>query len=282
MEKSLLKQRLLELKYNNFQDLDVDELLPLMNAMLKYIGDTDPDLRDTLIYSSFSSLILEGRYSNENLRKLLVTSVSNDYLFYGIGRRQDDSVFKRSFSTLIIALILHVNIQKNFLSLVDMEEVADRLINYLEKEVDVRGLVDEKGWAHSIAHVADAMDELVNQKLLLESYRKKVMQTIINKMCYDDDYYLFEENERMVVPVISILRQGTNQFLLIEGIRQIAEDLREKYSSDEKSCLIYRYNFKQFLQSLYFHLEAIDLCEDIRREVKKALKVINQPYYAIT
>ena len=39
--------------------------------------------------------------------------------------------------------------------------MKDKLISYVNREKDVRGYVREKGWAHCMAHVADAFDELV-------------------------------------------------------------------------------------------------------------------------
>ena len=100
--------------------------------MLKYIGDTDQELRDGLILNTFVNWIEEKRYfTNEELVNLLNTILSADFAFYNMGQENDDSVLKRSFSILLVNPILCVHLEKNFLDKDMIMKTKDCLIKYL-------------------------------------------------------------------------------------------------------------------------------------------------------
>nr|WP_242069344.1 DUF2785 domain-containing protein [Paenibacillus dendritiformis] len=94
-------------------------------------------------------------------------------MFYRIGSEGDSTVFTRSFSVLPIALILRRHRQKPFLDLAEFQQVKHSLISYVQEEKDLRGYVNEGGWAHSAAHAADALTELVRARsaMLRQSLR---------------------------------------------------------------------------------------------------------------
>jgi hypothetical protein len=85
----------------------------IIEAMMEHIGSTDPELRDKLIYSSFFRLI--NKLNHEKLIELLELSLSDSFLFKGIGENGTDTVFTRSFTSLLIALILYRDNQDDFL-----------------------------------------------------------------------------------------------------------------------------------------------------------------------
>lgn len=274
-----LKETLMAYKNNDFEMNESINISKLTTAMLREIGNVDQELRDELIYSSFSQLILEDFYSDEELKDILTVCLDKDHLFYEVGEVEEDSVFTRSFSSLIIAMILLVNLQRNFLASTDIEVVSASLLKYLDQERDVRGLVHEKGWAHSIAHVADALDELVKQPNLSIENAENIFTAIFNKMAFNKDYFHYEEDERMVNPVIAMLQRGLNESMVCEKIAELATELKQKFSTGDQTYFIFRANVKQFLRSLYFHLETIEENTEIRNSIKQALKEINQPYY---
>ncbi|ASN06958.1 DUF2785 domain-containing protein [Virgibacillus necropolis] len=279
MNATELKETLMTYKNNNFQMDESISISELTTAMLREIGNVDPELRDELIYSSFSQLILEDSYSDGELKRILTTCMDTDHLFYKIGEIGKDSVFTRSFSSLIIAMILLVNLQKNFLASNDIEQISVSLLKYLDQEQDIRGLVHAKGWAHSIAHVADALDELVKQPNLSIENAENVFTAIFNKMAFNKDYFHYEEDERMANPVIAMLQRGFSESMVCEKIAELANELKQNFSTGDQAYFVYRANIKQFLRSLYFHLETIEKNVEVRNSIKQALEGINQPYY---
>lgn len=197
MEKFELKELLTTIKDNNYQPPSSIDMSTLTHTMLDEIGNVDPVLRDNLIYDTFSSLIINDFYSEMQLKRYFEVCLDEAHLFYRLGEENTDSVFTRSFSSLIIAAILHVTSS-------ELEKTSELLLNYLGKENDVRGYVDKKGWAHSIAHIADALAELAVQTALPPSEFKAIFHSIIDKMCYRKDTFQYEEDERMVITVLAL------------------------------------------------------------------------------
>ena len=105
----------------------------------------------------------EGILTTDQMHKILNTCLSDKYLFLGIGESGTDTVFTRAFSSLYIGLALCKHDEDPYLSGEEVQKVKQTLLSYVQQEKDFRGYVDGKGWAHSIAHVSDALNDLVIQ-----------------------------------------------------------------------------------------------------------------------
>ncbi|WP_430788280.1 DUF2785 domain-containing protein [Virgibacillus flavescens] len=276
-----LKDTLMAYKDNEYKLDDTIDLSELTQSMMREIGNLDSVLRDELIYSSFSQMILQGLYADKELENLLNQCLDYEHLFYEIGKTGDDSVFTRSFSLLIIAVILHVNLQKNFLSSADIEKVCQSLLKYLDAEQDTRGLVPGRGWAHSIAHVADALDELVKQPKLLPEKLEEIYSAILNKITISIECFTFDEDERLAIPVVSLLQKGLSEKIICEEIVSLGLEVKENSTAGDRSYFVYRANVKHFLSSLYFHLLAKEQNINVRKSIKQALMEFNQPFYQL-
>lgn len=101
----VLKQELKELNWDEFK-VNEDGKKRLIDAMLAEIGSVDPELRDHLIYSSFAKLILNDYLNQSLMAHILDVCLDPFHLFYKLGETDTDSVFTRSFSALVIALLL--------------------------------------------------------------------------------------------------------------------------------------------------------------------------------
>ncbi len=78
-------------------------------------------------------------FRQKELRGLMLQAISPDYLFYKIGGKGTDSVFKRAFSVLIPPLILSVHEREPLLSEEQLYSVAEQVLEYVYLEEDVRG-----------------------------------------------------------------------------------------------------------------------------------------------
>ena len=115
MIEDTLKLKLTQIKKDNY-DINCEKLYySYALDMLNHIGTTDPSLRDDLIYDIFSKWINQKRFSNQQLQTFLEICIDNQHLMKCVGAENDDTVFARTFSALIIALILYSHNQKNFL-----------------------------------------------------------------------------------------------------------------------------------------------------------------------
>jgi len=222
MTEQALKNRLLALKENNFELENKEEANELILPMFEFIGSTDPVLRDHLIYVAFYYFIAKYRYfSKENMKKHLKTALDNHHLFFGLGEKNTETVFTRTFSALVVALLVWVHNEDNFLSKEEVIDVKDKSFDYYSKEIDHRGYVPEKGWAHSAAHGADIFEELSNSKELNSEDIKDILNCIKNKIVEDKYAFIDIEDERMVTPLINLLkREDMDKSLLIDWIKE--------------------------------------------------------------
>jgi Asp-tRNA(Asn)/Glu-tRNA(Gln) amidotransferase B subunit len=206
MNEKDLKERLI-LKRKNELNINPDEMNELIVSMLNHIGSTDPELRDELIYYSISKWIVENQISDEVLNKILTKCLNN--LSHGLGETETDTVFTRSFSILIVTSILYYhNHIRALLPKKEVQDVCRIAIHYSLSENDLRGYVMNKGWAHSVAHLADCLDELAKCTYLVDKEIKQILNVIQSKVKTDHILYAFGEDERLVTAVISVFSRG--------------------------------------------------------------------------
>nr|WP_249923483.1 DUF2785 domain-containing protein [Paenibacillus odorifer] len=261
---------------NDYELRSGEQLRDYVKLMLEYIGDPQPELRDDLIYSTFYKWMNEKKwFSDAELRELLLILLDEQHLFYHIGSKEDQAVFTRTFSVLVVALILQRHREKAFLDSAEFTNVKEALIRYYEEEQDLRGFMQEEGWAHAAAHGADALDELV---LCLESdaaIREEVL-AVIQRMLYNDHQYIFsdEEDERMATIVATIIDHHLlPQQSIVDWVSSLEQcggwpRSRNKY--------VARVNTKNFLRSLYFRLLPTMKNQDMVNALLKSEMKLNE------
>ncbi|MDM5248557.1 DUF2785 domain-containing protein [Lysinibacillus sp. G4S2] len=224
----------------------------LILSMLLHIGSLDSELRDDLIYSTFYELILEKNLLEHSLLAELLDYSLNNLLFKGITESESDLVFTRTFTSLLIALILHRDHEDDFLSERKINDCKDQLLAYLSAETDVRGYVPGKGWAHSVAHMADAIDKLVkNSKLNKDSYIE-IVSALWNAILQENYAFIHNEDERILVPIFTMLEQGLEEHEIIKLLQQLPATLKvKKEQLDVHHHRILLFNCKSFLKSFY-------------------------------
>jgi len=274
-EKEQLKANLIRIKENEYNLGNGENINDYVNLMLKYIGDNDPEVRDELIYTTFVNWIEEkGYFTDEELETLLNTILSKDFAFYNIGREDDDSVLRRSFSILLVNPILCVHLDKEFLDEEMILKTKDCLIKYLNEEKDLRGYDKEKGWLHAIAHVADGIHALINCKGITEDICKDIMGTIENKLLEGREVFNAEEDERLITIIYyDIISDNllSNKYICnwIDGLSKVVE------IEDRRTRFMARTNVKNFIRSLYFRLLHLENNEEISKAIIDLEKKIN-------
>jgi hypothetical protein len=246
----------------------------IVKSMIKHIGTTDSVLRDKLIYSTFYWLIIEKNHLEHELLVELLDICLNDLLFKGIGEKETDSVFTRAFTTLLIALILYRNNKDGFLTKSMVNRVKDELIHYINLEQDVRGYDSEKGWAHSVAHVADTFDELVkNQNVGQESYLE-ILNALWSKIFISESVYVHNEDERLLIPIIQMLNNGLSQKEIINLIENIQGKLKiQKEQLNPEKYWFLLFNCKTFLKSFYMNIINSNFVS-LQKSIEECLKEI--------
>lgn len=135
-------------------DRPLDELTAELTRML---GDPDPDIRDAIAYSTFSTWIARGVY--DDLLPGLGDGMAAG-LVVGLGEGVSDSVFRRSFSALVLRECIARDNERPLVPGGKVLEWGDRIATWMLRERDLRGFVLGNGWAHAVAHGADALATL--------------------------------------------------------------------------------------------------------------------------
>jgi hypothetical protein len=268
----LLKEKLTDIKKNGFEVPQGIDPFELALSMMKNIGSTDPELRDHLIYGTMWRWANSDVFRGNQIKQLLDISMDDEHLFYGVEKPEDDSVFKRAFSVLIAAVAVSCHRKNNILSDEKVREVYKKVMKYYELEKDLRGFVENKGWADATCHGADALDELAMCSALGRDELVAMLNIIRDKTCIGHHSYICEEDERMVSAVVSIINRqviGTGE--IIDWIESFKNAIKERVYPQH---LVLISNIKHLLRSLYFRLiDDLDK-KEITDAIRESLKLI--------
>lgn len=224
----------------------------LVQSMMLHIGSLDSELRDNLIYGSFYELIHEKNLLEHSLLTDLLKECLNNLLCKGIEEGESDLVFTRTFTSLLIALILFRENADDFLSEQIIADCKDKVLAYLAAEKDVRGYVPVKGWAHSVAHMADAIDELVKNPKLNRATYIEIVNALWNAIFQENYAFIHNEDERILVPIFTMLEQGLEEHEIIKLLQQLPAALKvKKEQLDVQHHRILVFNCKSFVKSFY-------------------------------
>ena len=178
----------------------------LADEMKEAIGNPDGVLRDRLVLSGFCRLIASGRISDKKCRMLFDELVSDKYLLNGLGTECDDSVFGRAFSGYVIVELLNYNEEKKgeVFAKEDTLHAFWAVLKCFSDEKDLRGFVDGKGWAHSIAHNADCLAAFAGDGALEHDELMAILKAIKIRVhqCQGE---IISEYGRILEPVLSVL-----------------------------------------------------------------------------
>ncbi|MEF3353838.1 DUF2785 domain-containing protein [Paenibacillus sp. GYB006] len=267
-----IKDLLRDVQNNNFKTPKGTDMKHLVQEMIQHIGSIDDELRDKLIYGTLYRWIMDQELSIDLVRQLLYVTLDDDHLFHGIGDIDQDTVFTRSFSALFIPLALHYNDIFNYLTESDYEYIYSRVTLYFEREKDFRGYILDKGWAHSIAHAADALVSITAASYYSSEHLLCILELIGEKGCVNNYYFINGEDERMAEVVIQIVKRNIlKKDILLNWVQQLGGFKRlDIYPQDD----IKRGNTKNLLRSVYFKLLDVSGSEVITNEIVKTLKQI--------
>jgi hypothetical protein len=273
-----LKQQLIQIKDNDYNISNNVEVDGLITDMLKFIGHTDAELRDELIYLTFSTLVDNKTLSTAQIKHILTICLDEQHLFFGIGEKDTDSVFTRAFSSLPISVALWFNQNEApFLAAKEILDIKNIVMRYISQEKDCRGYVDGKGWAHAIAHIADVLGHLAESSKTVDDDDEfsvgrdgllEILNAVKMMICNKDCVYTAEEDERLAVPVMDVIYREiltTDEFIgWVDSFNMT--DTEWKRSSFPDSYRQY-VNCKNFMRSLYFKLLSDGDYEEICKSI---------------
>jgi hypothetical protein len=243
-------------------------------ALVANFSSTDEELRDELSYMILASGIIDkNKLTKDQLTNLLALALDRDHLFYHIGETENDTVFMRSFSNLIVAAILYVDAKEQILPEQVVQQTKTDLLLYAREEKDWRGYVKDKGWAHAMAHLADALDVCAQNPRHSTRDHQQVMELLRDLAKVTTPLY-HEEDIRLATVAYHII-----------ACKEVGEDFLSRWLD---SCFVVRdpnvatwrraSNMKNFLRSLYFLLLWDNMALSLLEQISSQLKRLDAPY----
>src|SRR5437879_2883053 len=268
------KEFLRSIAGNNYKIPGALDSFAFARALLSNFSSTDGELRDELSYMIFANgIIAKQKLTSEQSEKLLSTALDNGHLFYRIGEFDTDSVFMRSFSNLVIAALLYSDAQKPTFSAEIIQRTKKALLEYARSEKDWRGYVEEKGWAHAMAHLADALDECAQNRTLGVQDRKEIL-TLISELAKLSEPLYHEEDIRLAMVAYHIIlgKQVDEGFLKMWVNTCFVQRNADVVSWTQGT------NAKNFLRSLYFLLRWDSVMPILAERISTVLKQQDEVY----
>ncbi|WP_136605519.1 DUF2785 domain-containing protein [Paenibacillus dokdonensis] len=271
-----LKEKLILIKENGYQA--PSDALQLIQEMINHIGSLDAELRDELIYTTLSHWIPGNFLTVNDLEQLLPVVLDKKHLLFKLGEANTDSVFTRSFSMLVIPLFFMRHRESPFLTREQIRQIKEKVFYNVQEERDYRGYDEEKGWAHAIAHAADALDDLAQCSGLDKNDLITILDLVYEKMTITDRTYSDGEDERMVRSIISILNRKILSQIYVEQWIKSFGDVEK--SSEFLPAFKQKNNIKNFLKSLYFRVKFYKVDADLCPTIEHTLYKVEKVYYA--
>jgi hypothetical protein len=267
MGETELRARLAGIKAGGYLELATMDLAPLVDAMLCHIGSTDSELRDDLIYEAFVEIILHLDPHPGLMFRIFAACL--DLVVDGIDTDDPDTVFGRSFSMLVMALVLERDLQRPFLGEARTREAFDRICDAYRRERVLTGYHPDKGWAHTVAHTADAFALVVRSEALGNAEAGQVLELIGGKFLQPLYRFTDGEDERTARVIEAILQaKPSMQGPVMEWAASLA---RSRLPEAMPARSIVKGNVRDLLRSIYF---ICDRDEALRRRIEESLKVL--------
>lgn len=256
-----LKNKLQALQNNDLATLTPTETEALLEEFLANMGHPDPQLRDSLIYSTFVKIFQANLLSENQWHHVVKHCLSDQGLYHHLGDTNSDTVFTRSFSALFLVVSLIADSQTPFLSQDQFGEVLHKTTRYFQQELDVRGFVPQKGWAHAIAHGADLLGAVASHPKFEAAQSEKILAAIQNFLLSPHPSLKDQEEIRLAATIPLLLDKGLSITVLTQWLEALFNGIEALdygdsfYSEQHYTAWQTRYNVINFLKAVYFKLK---------------------------
>ncbi len=259
------------------EDRPLAELTTELTTML---GSPDPQMRDGLAYPTLATWIDRGVYDD------LIVGLGDGMaagLTVGLGEQDTDSVFRRAFSVLVLAECVDRDNEQGLVPGSKLLEWGDNIATWYLRERDVRGFVPEKGWAHTVAHGADAIGVLARSPHVGRNELTVLLDVIGDRVLAPvDGPYAHGEPDRMALATMNVLRRNVVPLTLVEPWVARIEAGAVHANDGQTDPFLKTVNAEAFLRALHLQLAVAPAPPDIRSDLllvlMSALRASNPSY----
>lgn len=255
----------------------LDDLTAELTAML---GDPDPRVRDGVAYPVLATWIGDGVY--DDLLVGLGDGIGSG-LAIDLGESGTDSVFRRSFSALVLAECIDRDNQRSLLPATALLRWGDLISSWYLRERDLRGFVDGKGWAHTVAHGADCIAALARSPHLGRLELTVLLDVLGDRLLLaTKEFFVCGEVDRLALATMQVLRRSLLGLDLVERwINRLADGAALDGDQDHNPFEVAG-NVQAFLRALQLqlalHPEHPELRTDLLLVLIDRLRATNRWY----
>jgi len=247
----------------NFSLPDGETLEAVLPKLLTSLGSPDAKQRDDAL-SVFNNWLESHKFPKDWLNGILLEK-SFEGMRFELGSVGGDSVFVRSYYALLLLELLHHHLRDPFFIKSEFLKIHRVVIHQLSYEQDYRAVVEAKGWAYAVPHIADNFWKLVQTDALEPRHHEEILQAIGAKL-HNTGKHIFEflEDERLAYVTLATLKQGLITPGFFEGWVTQLVTLRNagntylaivELPAEQHAAYC---NVRAFLRSLYFQLSFRD------------------------
>lgn len=231
------------------EDRPLGDMTAELTSML---GSTNPELRDGIAYPTLATWIGRGVYDD------LLSGLGDGMvagLAVGLGENGTDTVFRRAFSVLVLAECISRNNEVDRLPADKILEWGDRLAAWYVREKDLRGYLPAKGWAHTVAHGADAIAAIAASPHLEKPELTVMLDVLADRILLPvKQVFSSGEPDRLASATMAILRRDLVPLTVLEPwIARLAQVASSPPLVDADPFLTTG-NPETFLRALYLQL----------------------------
>lgn len=238
--------------------------LQLVESILEKSGSTHEQTRNENI-QIFLNLLSTNGFTNEQKSELTRKFIDENHLFYRIGERDTDSVFTRAYSAMFLTYLLQEDMANPFLSADEAGDIIEKCVTFLSLEKDLRGEIEEKGWANAIYFGANLTAAIIHHPSYDAKLNFRILQGI--KDCFWKNHvYINDEEEQLVGIVKQLITSEIEEAMLIEWVEQVFDKL-QFYQFEVGNTPTYyaaRTNILHFMKTLYFTLKFSNKMPELR------------------
>lgn len=242
--------------------------------LISCLGSPNAELRDKIAYELFTHWLRNDALSRET-RLLILSELSE--------RMHDtkiESSLSRSFSALILAELMRADGQTAFMSETERGALLESTIAAIKNEHDYRGLDDEIGWVHPIAHMSDLLWRFALHPQANSRQAHQILSGVEAQVAPTETSYRFNEGDRLARVVSTLIRRGTitddeadlwlAQFATPKSLERWSDAFQSTAGMAEL------HNTKQFLRALSDQLESADVGEKTREKLNMLVQGFTQ------
>lgn len=241
-----------QVKANGLKVPDDRPLSELTTELTEMLGDPDPAVRDGIAYPTLATWVGDGVYDEllQGLGDGMATGLG-----VGLGEDGTTSVFRRSFSVLVLAECIERDNAAHLVPAGTVVSWGDRIAGWFIRERDLRGFVPGQGWAHAVAHGADAIAALAVSEAMGRLELTVLLDVIADRLLLPTEHFLDHgETDRLARATMRVLRRDLVGLEVLEPwLARLSQSARAHGLGDTDPYLVAG-NVQAFLRSLHLQL----------------------------